>query len=194
MNPDFIEVYDNALTSRECKNIIEWINKSSLNRGVTHGRLEGEWVVNLEHKDSWQVPGQLTLFSNKKSLSSPILGSSLGKYIPEYKEKYPCLDNRLESWNLSNGYNLQKYDPKQGYHRDHCECSGSTTLKRMMVWMFYLNTVTDNGGTHFPYYDRITDAIEGRLVIWPAYWTHIHCGIVSKTQTKYIATGWFEFD
>ena len=30
---------------------------------------------------------------------------SIGKYIPEYKEKYPCLDNRLESWNLSNGYN-----------------------------------------------------------------------------------------
>ena len=43
-------------------------------------------------------------------------------------------------------------------------------------------------------YGRIVDAVEGRLVIWPAYWTHIHCGIVSKTQTKYIATGWFEFD
>ena len=37
-------------------------------------------------------------------------------------------------------------------------------------------------------------AKEGRVVIWPAFWTHFHNGIVSKTQTKYIATGWFMYD
>jgi len=36
-------------------------------------------------------------------------------------------------------------------------------------------------------------AEEGKMVIWPAYWTHVHHGVVSTTQTKYIATGWFEF-
>jgi len=28
-------------------------------------------------------------------------------------------------------------------------------------------------------------------VIWPADFTHTHRGIVSKTQEKYIATGWY---
>ena len=63
----------------------------------------------------------------------------------------------------------------------------------MLVWMIYLNTVTDGGGTYYENYDRIIDAVEGSCVIWPAYWTHCHKGIVSNTQTKYIATGWFEF-
>ena len=38
------------------------------------------------------------------------------------------------------------------------------------------------------------DAGEGRLVIWPAYWTHFHRGIISETETKYIATGWYTFN
>ena len=58
--------------------------------------------------------------------------------------------------------------------------------------MFYLNTVTDDGGTYFSNYDLTLDAVEGRLVIWPAYWTHFHKGIVSASQEKYIATGWYE--
>jgi hypothetical protein len=59
--------------------------------------------------------------------------------------------------------------------------------------MFYLNTVVDGGGTRFPSYDLTVNAEEGKLLIWPAYFTHIHHGVVSKTQTKYIATGWFTY-
>ena len=58
--------------------------------------------------------------------------------------------------------------------------------------MFYLNDVPD-GGTNFPTYNITTDAVEGRLVLWPPYWTHAHQGIVSHTQVKYIATGWFAY-
>ena len=65
---------------------------------------------------------------------------------------------------------------------------------RILAWMFYLNTVTDKGGTHFTNWDFTTDAVEGRLVIWPAYWTHTHHGVMSETQTKYIATGWYDFE
>ena len=54
-------------------------------------------------------------------------------------------------------------------------------------------TVTDDGGTKFPQYDLITDAVVGRVVIWTTSWTHFHHGIVSKTQRKYIATGWYSF-
>ena len=39
----------------------------------------------------------------------------------------------------------------------------------------------------------IVHAKKGRLVIWPAYWTHTHCGVISDNQTKYISTGWYTF-
>ena len=58
--------------------------------------------------------------------------------------------------------------------------------------MLYLNTVTDEGGTEFPFQDITTPAIKGGLVIWPADFTHPHKGIISNTQEKYIATGWVE--
>jgi hypothetical protein len=59
--------------------------------------------------------------------------------------------------------------------------------------MFYLNSIKDQGGTHFDQHNKTLKAKEGRLVIWPAYWTHFHRGVVSKTETKYIATGWCSF-
>ena len=58
--------------------------------------------------------------------------------------------------------------------------------------MFYLNTVND-GGTYFDNYDLTMNAVKGRCVIWPAFWTHMHKGVVSKTETKYIATGWISY-
>jgi hypothetical protein len=34
---------------------------------------------------------------------------------------------------------------------------------------------------------------KGLTLIWPAIWTHPHRGVVSPTQTKYIATGWWMY-
>ena len=56
----------------------------------------------------------------------------------------------------------------------------------------YLNNVND-GGTRFTNFNIDIEAIEGRLVLWSPYWTHIHHGIISSTKTKYIATGWYSF-
>ena len=90
------------------------------------------------------------------------------------------------------GYNLQRYNPGQGYHLLHCENSGNGS-NRVLAWTLYLNTVTDGGGTYYPEYDKTIDAVEGRLCIFPAFWTHAHKGIVSNTETKYIATGWYVY-
>ena len=43
----------------------------------------------------------------------------------------------------------------------------------------------------FLYQHHFEEPKEGKLVIWPSDWTHLHRGIPSLTQTKYILTGWF---
>ena len=108
------------------------------------------------------------------------------------KIKNPELDS-IGYWGLENRYNLQKYLPGGGYPQPHCEASFKNNCHRVIVWMIYLNTVTDDGGTRFPQYDLTTDAVAGRVVLWPTSWTHFHHGIISKTQYKYIATGWYSF-
>ena len=188
-NPDFIGIYDNAISSHDCKEIIKWVESQSLRRGGVMNK-DGTGRIDTRLKSDWEVDPQ-TLFTNKTSVDL-LIADALNKYTPSYRESYPSVDN-LDSWNVCNIYNMQKYDPGDGYHGLHCENCNDATLHRVMAWMIYLNTVTDEGGTYFRCYDKILEAKEGRLVIWPAYFTHEHCGVVSKTQTKYIATGWYTF-
>jgi hypothetical protein len=87
--------------------------------------------------------------------------------------------------------NIQYYKPEEGYPALHYERS-YTTPHRQLVYMMYLNTVTDKGGTRFVYQNITLSAIKGDLYIWPADFTHLHHGVISPTQEKYIVTGWFE--
>ena len=86
---------------------------------------------------------------------------------------------------------VQKTKAGGGYHQWHCENGQFLYRDRVLAWMVYLNTVKEGGGTYFSNYDLTINAVEGRLVLWPPYWTHMHKGVVSKTSEKYIATGWF---
>ena len=187
-NPNFIGIYDNALTSYQCKKVLNWVETQSLTRGKCTDKNNQE-IVNLKVKDSWDVYLQFS----KKNFIDLLIKDALNKYTPLYRDTYPTVDG-IECWNVDDHYNIQKYDPGGGYPMSHCENAGSNPeIMRMMAWMIYLNTVTDKGGTYFSSYNKTIRAKEGRLVIWPAYFTHFHKGVVSKTQTKYIATGWYNF-
>jgi hypothetical protein len=96
----------------------------------------------------------------------------------------------IQEWRVDYSFNFQRYLPDEGYKIFHCEAPSVETSKRVLAWMFYLNDVTDKGGTEFQFQDYICNAEEGKLVIWPSYWTHYHRGIPSPSQTKYIITGW----
>lgn len=54
----------------------------------------------------------------------------------------------------------------------------------------YVNDVTDGGGTEFHYQRIVTAAVKGKTVIFPAALTHLHRGVMSPTQHKYLLTGW----
>jgi hypothetical protein len=59
--------------------------------------------------------------------------------------------------------------------------------------MTYLNTVTDEGETEF-YHQKIKIRPEkGLTLIWGSDWTFLHRGIPSKSQEKFIITGWFNY-
>ena len=184
MSPDFIEVYDDVLTSTQCKDIINYIDTNELHEAMIDGRVQPDIKDCLQCMDT---------HLNDNSIAAKHIKKVLYDKTKDYVEKYPELNTSLDRWVLISPYNLQKYNPKQGYPKVHCEHATVESSLRMLVWMIYLNTVTDDGGTEFPQHNKITDAVEGRLVLWPAGWTHCHKGIVSNTQTKYIATGWYEF-
>ena len=145
-------------------------------------------VVDKTKKDDTELCLELR---NKEPIHD-IVCTSLIEYGNEYMKRQPVVD-KIASWTFAPYYNIQKYNPGQGYHISHCENAGGLSLMRVLSWMIYLNTVNDEGETSFDNYNMKTSAVEGSLLIWPAFWTHFHHGIMSSTETKYIATGWCSY-
>lgn len=180
------------LTPAECKSIIDFFNS---NKDLHRSGCVSGYKIDSNIKLSTDINTQ---FANKdgefNSEVSKLILNKLTICVDEYKKKYPIL-NDISNWRVDNNYNLQRYYPTEGYFAPHIENDGSQyTINRVLVWMIYLNSLNFGGGTRFPYFNKTIKAEEGKVVLWPAYWNHLHHGVVDKSKTKYIATGWFLFD
>jgi prolyl 4-hydroxylase len=114
--------------------------------------------------------------------------------VREYGKLYEYSDQTTCSWDSAIEVpNIQYYKPGGGFKIWHFERTGTDSMTRNLVFMTYLNTVTDLGGTAFKYQNLEVQAEKGLTLIWPSDWTHTHKGIVSPTQEKYILTGWFNY-
>lgn len=188
---DFIEIFRGAMHPKDCQAIIDYTDSKELVEGKFLSR-KGR-LLDKKEKDCWQVPN--TFFNKGSDETSRFISMMIVETLKACALNYRTIHSESANiipWLPSDGYNIQKYFPGQAYHGLHCENVGNAGNNRCLVWMIYLNTVTDGGGTYFSNYDKTLDAVQGDVVIWPAYWTHMHKGIPSPTETKYIATGWFE--
>lgn len=119
---------------------------------------------------------------------------ALNNVCLKYMQKFPYC-NKYDPWDITEFVNIQYYKPGWGYNKFHTERSGPSApfAQRHLVFMTYLNTVTDEGETEFLHQDLKVKAEKGKTLIWPADWTYTHRGIPSPTQEKYIITGWYSF-
>lgn len=116
----------------------------------------------------------------------------------KYKEKYEWCHKTHFPWKLSLKFNIQKYNPGQGFHVWHMEKNNSVgpmfITARHLAFMTYLNDITDGGETEWFYQNLKVQPKKGLTLIWPVEWTHVHRGLTSNTQTKYISTGWYSYN
>jgi hypothetical protein len=165
-----------------CDKLIQYHQNSNKKAEGTLGRR-----VNKNYKDSTDV------MIEDKDLYNEYVNNNLQKVIDEYRKKYIFSDLN-SSWDIIEWINIQHYAPGgQAFKVWHTERSGPITLDRHLVFMTYLNDITDQGETEF-YYQKIKVKPEkGLTLIWGSDWTFTHRGIPSMTQDKYIATGWYNF-
>jgi hypothetical protein len=91
------------------------------------------------------------------------------------------------------GYNLQRTLPGEYYHW-HVDSGPGTFLERQLVAIWYLNDVPGPGGeTEFPLQEVSIRPEQGKLVLFPPFWTHVHRGVTLEKGVKYIATTWICF-
>jgi hypothetical protein len=169
-----------------CDEIIQ-SHKVYPNKSSGYVNKYGENVLDTDIKDS--IETKLNFFPY--TFNSYV--NSLQKVLNSYMEKYPNCKNT--GFNIQEAINVQHYKPGGGFKTWHCERSTfmSPSNSRHLVFMTYLNDVTDGGETEFFHQKLLVQPRKGLTLIWPTDWTHMHRGVVSPTQDKYIVTGWYSF-
>ena len=117
------------------------------------------------------------------------LFSSLGMAIKEFRETYPYFKGPFKDM----GYAIQRTDPGEHYHW-HIDGGSHEFSQRQLVALWYLNDVPGPGGeTEFLFQDVQIKPEQGKLILFPPFWTHEHRGVTLQQGVKYIATTWLIF-
>ena len=185
-NSSFIEIYDNALSKKECHILISQFEKLSKVEGKTQQGVDPGCKQCVEI-----APFEKISFKNPSRISNiiqPVLWNHVGKYA----DKYYTLRNHIQPWNVFHHFNVQKYETEDdGFKLWHMEHGNDpVSAQRILAWMFYLNDA--KSGTEFVHYSTV-HAKMGRLVIWPSSWSHVHRSELPNKGLKYIITGWVSF-
>lgn len=165
-----------------CDSLIDYHKKGHQQPGV----IGIDKIVDVDRKDSTDV-----LLENSPEADAYM--DMLAKATEQYCNKYNYAGQK--PFSLVEWIQIQHYKPGQGYHAWHHERTSCQMpiASRHLVFMTYLNTVTEGGETEFFYQRLKVKPEKGLTLIWSADWTFTHRGCVSLTQEKYITTGWLNY-
>lgn len=180
--PSFIEIYN--VDKKLCDDLIKYHHKDTRYKAKGSIGIKNEIKVDNSYKESIDV----VFHNDTQDKAIRKFFGVLSKCVTQYTNKY------LMYYRVDTEYTnvISMFPPLGGYKEFHHERTCVRNSKRQLAYMLYLNDITDGGETEFVHQQMKTKAKKGNLVIWPSDFTHRHRGIVSPTQTKYIATGWFE--
>ena len=168
---------ENALSTTQCAAAIDWYNRK---------QADAEWHYACEGEHDTYI--HANLYGSYMELLGKQVNAQLITVYAEY-----CEHTGFRPKNISHSFDhkFQKHVPGGGFQKWHCEHHHhSNDQYRCAVWMYYLNEQA-LAGTEFLYPELTVSAQTGKLVIFPAYGTHVHRTETGYTQDKYILTGWF---
>jgi len=96
--------------------------------------------------------------------------------------------------------NMQFYEANSGgyphWHSEQFPDPNKPTndsLHRVLLWLIYLNDVSEGGETQFFYQQASIQPKAGRLVIAPCGFTHTHRGNQPVSSNKYVLASWIKY-
>lgn len=103
-----------------------------------------------------------------------------------YRETWSELDHLTHLHDT--GFIAQLSHPFIGYYRPHVDASPAHDWQRILAPIIYLNDVEEGGETHFIDHGVSVKPKAGRILIFPACWTHPHTGRIPLSGSKLILT------
>ena len=180
----FIFEIDHALTPDICKDIIQRFE------GNPEQQYQGRVGQLADENQSIKRTTDLACSAHAQWKDiDQILFRSLALALRELKQRYPYFNGPFKDI----GYNIQRYQPGEYYHW-HIDGGSHQFADRQLVAIWYLNDVAGPGGeTEFLFQDAKVTPTEGKLVLFPPFWTHEHRAVTLERGIKYIATTWVVF-
>ena len=187
---EFIGIYENAFTSKECEDTIKLFEKYH-KAGYTYSRIgQSKNALNKADDTAVSITPSTELDWDPGFIDS--FHKRFYDYIyPIYNIQYPIL--QIYQKHKSKYIKIQKTSPTQGYHSWHCEHNALSGGDRILAWTLYLNDVEEGGETEFLYQSLRVKPKTGTFTLFPTQFTHTHRGNPPLSGVKYIATGWIEF-
>ena len=189
---DCIGIFDGLFPPEYCKKWIEYFDKIDAS-GMSYSRVQGMDRPSHVNKDQAVDFPNCSIYTNEE-LRIECNDFNTGFWNVCYKlyvEKYSVLQNADPHKIYT--IKIQKTSPGGGYHAWHAEDATRYHSLRILTFILYLNDVDDGGETEFLYLSKRVQPKTGRMVIWPAGFTHTHRGNPPLKGDKYIVTGWVEF-
>jgi hypothetical protein len=185
---NFIGVYDNYITKKECDKAIA-IYEAQDKFNNTVNRLSAEKSSILKKQDQQLFMGGDNIDIWWEDLKPMIFNFDLAwnHYIKNVGADSVYDGNNFNYTNLK----IQKTLPTEGYHVWHIEHGrGYENEPRAFVFSIYLNDVKEGGETEFLHFSKRVKPKTGRIVIWPAGFPYVHRGNPPLSGEKYILTSW----
>jgi len=180
----FIFEVENALTGEICKEIIRRFEANPDQQ--YQGRI-GQ-MAQQDQSIKRTVDLACSAHEEWKDVDS-MLFRSLALALRQLIPKFPYFSGPFKDI----GYNIQRYQPGEFYHW-HIDGGSHQFADRQLVALWYLNDVPGPGGeTEFKYQDVRITPTEGKLALFPPFWTHEHRAVTLEKGVKYIATTWVVF-
>lgn len=191
----FHRVYDNVIRPELCKKVIESFEAD------TDGQHEGTLIndvrsTSLKRTTDIRIGDRLATSVGREIWQE--IDAALFKAISstwfQYQRDVPSIRYITAKHGFEDtGYQLQRYAQGSGAFGPHIDACSLESIDRVAAVVIYFNTVKLGGGTKFPYWNEVVAPIEGRVLWFPATWTHLHEGLVPASDHKYVASTFMRF-
>lgn len=188
---NFVGILDEFMPAEWCEKTITYFENMDA-AGFTTDRQKYQGAKAIEKKDDSLCAFENELvFAGTRELHQEFIERFWKYGYKPYSDEFDIL-TKLASHSIW-GQKIQRTKPGGGYHVWHCEHGDPSTSRRVLAYILYLNDVEEGGETEFLYTPMRVKPKTGRLVIFPAGFTHTHRGNPPISGDKYIVTGWVEF-
>lgn len=183
---EFILEFENSIPNILCNEIITLFEEETKFSGLTLGGIQ----KNILDSDDFVIPKNSTTWNKIEIFLHKELSKKLIKYLHTissyYSNDYKFLsDSKL----YTEMFIIRRYTKDIGKYVFHID--EHPEKKRIITFIWYLNTVENGGETYF--YNGVNIKPEqGKLLMFPSSWTYPHSSKNTISDNKYVILGWVE--